>query len=520
MFVAGVIFRVDQGAYAAKPGAVHKKDAVRLSQHPQLFLDDYLIASKVNVKEQIRQPTKHPANPLIPVWEGEHPWEQYYGINAGWVIYDEAFKKFRMWYLIAAHPEKFGKEVPGYTCYAESVDGVTWRKPLMDIHSYNDSKLTNIVSKGPPGKEWSECLFASVIKTPHDPSRLYKMLFTHRPDIKGNRDNYGLHVAFSNDGLHWTKPKLIYKGKCDNYPSVVWSPTLGKYFAYVRAQDKRPDFLRGAHIRTTGILTSSDFNQWKPRKKVIITDKRDGYPFVQFHHMMVTQYGDLLIGVPAVMHMVNRDEKADNKSSTENTQLVSSRDGWNWHRVADRKVFIPNGPDSYDLEQVQPRSPLVIKDDKIYIYYSSNRIGQANDHVARKQKFLDSGHTKRELGGLCLATLPADRFMAVCQDDKSAEGVLETRPLIASGKTLVVNAKISQQQRLQIELLDLKGKIISGFNANRSRLIKRDDLRFNVTWEETDGNVLTFADIPSDHAIALRFRITGAQLFAFQVIKQ
>ena len=38
--------------------------AVTLSDQPQLFLDDYVVAKITNLKREITPPTKHPANPL------------------------------------------------------------------------------------------------------------------------------------------------------------------------------------------------------------------------------------------------------------------------------------------------------------------------------------------------------------------------------------------------------------------------------------------------------------------------
>ncbi len=489
----------------AKDGPDQKHGPIAISNGPQLFLDDYLVARTQNLTRRLERPRKWPDNPL-PL-EPEHAWEQS-RMDAGSVIYDDQSKKFRMWYTVLMDKAKYADNF-GYVCYAESSDGITWKKPMLRIHEFEGHLPTNIVTKGPSRKD-HECLFPAVIKTPHDPERLYKMLFTHRRSAD-NASHYGLHVASSKDGLHWTEPKLAYHGKCDNPPSLVWSAPLGKYFGYCRAQDSHKAM--AGHIRSTGILESLDFDHWTPRKKVVITDKRDGYPFTQFHHVMVTQYGELMIGMADVMHMLAND----NKTSTEDVQLICSRDGWNWHRVADRAVFVPNGPGDYDREIVSPRSSLVVKDDKVYIYYAGARIGQGQGekHRDRVRALRQNKKNRRDRGGICLATLPADRFVAMIPSEAGAAGVLQTKPLQTNGATLLINAEVADGG-LKVELLDASGKVLPGFERDRCRLIARGALRYRVVWDSPDG-ARTLKALPKGAPLAFRFHLRAGALYAFQV---
>ncbi|MFV2069066.1 MAG: hypothetical protein ACC645_19030 [Pirellulales bacterium] len=482
-------------------GAAERKAAIAVSGHPQLFLDDYLLAEMHNVTRVLQQPTKHSDNPLP--FEPEYAWERS-RMSPGSVLYDGNRKMFRMWYPVLMDKSKYADNF-GVVCYAESSDGVHWKKPMMRLHDFEGQMPTNIVSKGPSGKD-SECLFPSVIMTPHDPSRLYKMLFTHRrtPD---NPSHYGLHVACSKDGLHWTEPKLIFQGKCDNPPSLVWSPPLEHYFGFCRAQDSHPDMV--GHIRSTGILTSTDFDRWTPRKKVVLTDQRDGYPFVQFHHLMVTQYGDVMIGMADVMHIMGND----NKTSTEDVQLICSRDGWNWHRVADRAVFIPNGPGGYDREMVSPRSAFVLADDVLHIFYLGSPSGQG-----RQKRTADASNDRRERGGMCLATLPAERFVGLVPSSPGKEGVVRTRPLITSGRHLLLNAELADTSDIEVELLDEKGSVLSHFGGAESRLIVHDRLRYRVVWKN-GGREVSLGEAAVNRPVALRFVLRAGALFAFQSIE-
>jgi hypothetical protein len=489
-------------ANAAEKEAVEKETIIAVSRHPQLFLDDFLLAEMHFVKRVLKQPTKHPDNPLR--FEPEYAWERS-RMSPGSVLYDGTRKVFRMWYPVLMDKSKYADNF-GYVCYAESPDGIRWRKPMMTLHDFEGRLPTNIVSKGPSRKE-SEALFPSVIKTPHDPSRLYKMFFTHRrtPD---NPSHYGLHVASSKDGLHWSEPKMVFRGKCDNPPCLIWSQPLKKYFGFCRAQDSHKAL--AGHIRSTGILTSVDFDHWTTRKKVVLTDDRDGYPFTQFHHLMVTQYGDLMIGMADVMHMITND----NKESTENVQLICSRDGWNWHRVADRAVFIPNGPKSYDREIVSPRSAFVQAGDVIHIYYLGSRLGQGRKNQPAN---VQAKENPRDRGGICLATLPAARFLAIVPSSVDKEGVVQTKPFTTRGRNLLLNAKLADTNDIKVELLDKNGTVLPRFRREKSRLIVHDRLRYQVIWRNGPRE-LSLKEAADEQAVACRFIIKSGELFAFQVV--
>ena len=107
---------------------------INLSNHAQLFLDDYLVARMDNLTRRVNQPVKHPANPLI---VPEHPWEKRFVAIYGTAIFDELTGKFRCWYGANQSRQAIPDtpEGPGlskyYSCYAESDDGIAWTKPMV-----------------------------------------------------------------------------------------------------------------------------------------------------------------------------------------------------------------------------------------------------------------------------------------------------------------------------------------------------------------------------------------------------
>ena len=61
-------------------------EVVPISDSPQLFLDDYVVARSTNVRREVTRPTKRADNPLI---VQELPWERRLLTAYGTVLYDE-----------------------------------------------------------------------------------------------------------------------------------------------------------------------------------------------------------------------------------------------------------------------------------------------------------------------------------------------------------------------------------------------------------------------------------------------
>ena len=107
------------------PGA---EEPASLDTRHQLFLDDYLIASTTRVRRTVEPAEKFPGNPVL--WPTE-PWEPSVATLYGSVLRDGGV--YRMWY-------KSGTGV----AYAESDDGIVWRKPAVEATRV-DGQATNIL---------------------------------------------------------------------------------------------------------------------------------------------------------------------------------------------------------------------------------------------------------------------------------------------------------------------------------------------------------------------------------------
>jgi hypothetical protein len=447
-------------------------ETVAISEGPQLFLDDYLVAFEKNLERRIQQPEKHPANPLV---VQDFPWEERLIEIYGTSLHEPDLGKFRMWYLAGANPDASPEY---YMCYAESPNGIEWMKPLIGTANMPGFPKHNVVVPGGHGM----CVLKNLEE--NDPQRRYRGLG-------------GRMIAFSPDGTEWTMEAFKSAGKNDTSSSVVW--WKGEYLAYVRNQANDPKW--PGVMRAVALSSSTDFLDWTPKETIFLTDEEDGYPWTQVYGMAVTPYADVLVGIPWFLHLDKIE--GNNSLGDMDVQLMVSRDGRSWERVADRETFLEPTPGTWDQGRVFPGTTLVMKDDLIHLYYTG--IGTRHGEQAGKP-------------GIGLATLPADRFVSLRPKIQSEEAILETHPLEFAGNTLLLNAEIGGED-LSVEVLDSDGKVVPGYSRAESRLLAHDNLRYRATWDGGDGDSL-LERLPAVRPLALRFVLRGGELFAFQIRQQ
>ena len=125
-----------------------------------LFFDYRELESITAFTRELERPQKRAGGPLI---VPDRPWE-----NGNMQVYGSVAKApnrpFQMWYTSIQRPWRH------LVCYAESDDGLEWRKPLFDICPH-EGQPTNIVFANQPHG-------TAVIYDGEDPraDRRYKML--------------------------------------------------------------------------------------------------------------------------------------------------------------------------------------------------------------------------------------------------------------------------------------------------------------------------------------------------------
>jgi len=478
--------------------AVIGKPIISLGPQKQLFLDDYLIQSRTNIKRMIHPAQKYDGNPVL--WATES-WEPILGVLYGSVIQDEG--KYKMWY-------KAGMGVG----YAESSDGIKWIKPRLDLVKI-DGRKTNLLFlkrekfKGPEilPTFWEPFGVHKDEKDP-DPSRRYKMGFLSiiRPYEGPRRDPFhptdrrGLGIAGSGDGIHW---KLIdafaTEAICDGDTHWMFDPARDKYVLYGRTKKTLPevesawskyDWYQQYHSgRAVARLESVDFLKWDftepATAPVVLTADIEDEPGTEIYSMKVFPYESLYIGLVQVFH-------ARPEACYLDVQLAVSRDSMNFTRVADRSAFIPVGPiGSWDRfnHSLANNSPILVGDE-LRFYYG----GRTYRHSPYKGK--DTGPNS---GGIGFATIKRDRFISLQASFDGGEVL--TKPLGLLGSDLHLNAR-SDFGEIQVEVLDLAGNSIA-----TSQPIRNDSLDIVVDWKR--GSLKSL-----NAPVVLRFTLKNACLFA------
>ena len=164
--------------YLERPPAVIDVDVGR-----QLFVDDFLI-EQTGLARRFHVARQHPGNPVL---RPDRRWERFPPASPPAVamafsdgcFYDPQDRLFKLWYM-ASHG---GMGV----CYATSEDGISWRKPSLDVRPG-----TNIVV--PTGQRGSSAVWLD--HDTKDPSQRFKLMVIERDIFKHS-------VRTSPDGIHW-----------------------------------------------------------------------------------------------------------------------------------------------------------------------------------------------------------------------------------------------------------------------------------------------------------------------------
>ena len=117
------------------------QDPINIGSRLELFVDDYLIDG---LSDGARLILQHPTPQDVAIVHDE-PWE---GNSSG---YHSVFKdadRYRLYYYGNDYSITKGELTSSHSqlyCYAESNDGIHWRKPKLGLIEFNGSKENNIM---------------------------------------------------------------------------------------------------------------------------------------------------------------------------------------------------------------------------------------------------------------------------------------------------------------------------------------------------------------------------------------
>lgn len=441
-------------------GNSQRKTSVRVDDRLQLFVDHYLIDAQAGATLRLHTP-----QPREVVLQFDAPWE---GDTSAYVTVFQDGHRFRMYYRGSAEARKEDSQV---TCYAESTDGITFTKPNLGLFEFQGSKANNIVWKGKGTHNFTPFLDTNPNAKPEE---RYKALCG------------GPLVAMASaDGIHWKPMReepVITKGAFDSQNLAFWDGARGRYAAY----------FRGFHQRVRAILTatSPDFLNWTDPQWIDLGDT----PPEHLYTNATTPYfraPDVLLAFPKRFVPERKWNPAHRSSGLSDTVFMTSRDGLHFDRTF-LEAFIRPGldPENWTDRNIMTAYGVVpTGPGEISIYYSE--------------------HYRHPTNRLRRATLRTDGFVSVHAG--YAGGEILTRPLIFSGKELVINFATSAAGSIRIEVQEESGKPIPGFTLEECLDLYGDELERVVRWQRRN-TLEALAGKP----VRLRIHLKDADLYSFR----
>jgi hypothetical protein len=483
----------------------------------ELFIDDYLI-DRLGGAAALRL---HHPQPREIVIEHDAPWE---GSGSGYHSVFQDGDRYRLYYK-AWHLEG-SKENP-YTgaadahrlCYAESRDGITWRKPELGLVDHEGSTANNIViPSGWMGGMHLSAAEAAVFKDENPaapPDARYKAVVRCRKP-------WGLIAFKSADGIRWvplSETPVITEGAFDSQNLAFWDAARGEYRAYWRY------FTEGITNETTwkmggyrGIrtATSKDFIRWSAPVDV-------GFPGatreVHLYTNQIKPYHrapHLFIGLPmryadrgwtdsarALPELPNRQLRATVNprygTAVSDSLLMTSRDGVSFNRW-DEAFLRPGieregtwnyGHQCLAWHMVETASALDGGAPNELSFYAVESYWTGRSSTLRRH------------------TLRLDGFVSVNAPGRGGE--LLTRPVRFTGGVLRLNFSTSAAGSIRVEIQDEAGRPMPGHALEECEVIYGDAHERRVAWKQgSDVSAL------QGRPVRLRFVLEDADLFAMR----
>ena len=460
----------------------------------ELFVDGFLVDSLAGgARLRLHEPVPREISIVH-----DAPWE---GSGCG---YHTVFKDrdlYRMYYKawhLGVADKKLLQPHPCFTAYAESKDGIRWKKPDLGLFEYEGSKKNNLVWIRAGGHNFTP------FKDPNPdckPEATYKALASGKGGLCAFQSPDGIHWSLMNDGK-----AVITKGAFDSQNLAFWDAVRGEY----------RDYHRGFRNQKRDILTatSRDFIHWTEP----VWLKYPGAPREQLYTNVIAPYHrapHIFIGFPAryidrgwsesmkaLSELEHRQQRASSSrrygTALSESLLMSSRDGLSFHRW--REAFLRPG--------------LRLKENWKYgDNYMAWHVVETKSHLPHSPNELSLYATEGYWTGtssyLRRYTLRLDGFVSV--EAPMDGGEMVTQPLTFEGSRLMMNYSTSAAGSVRVEIQAEKGEPIPGFALADCRDIFGDSLEQAVRWKRgSDVSAL------SGKTVRLRFVLKDADLYAIQ----
>ncbi len=445
-------------------GDSHRLSAAR---GPYFLCDRRVVEDRWLVERFVVPPESHPGNPLI---VREHPWEGTGPHIGGSVLRDRSTGCFRMWYSVWDKHAYYNRLPFSYNvCYAESDEGIVWRKPSLGVFDHKGDAGNNCIRLGT------------------DKTQNIDVCFNPKPDtypgkyIAIHNQKGGVYVSYSDDGKIFTRlfeePAIAYHS--DTHNNFVYDEVRDRWLLFCR-----PRAFAGYHRRRVALQTSHDLQHWTHERTILVPTENE---VPEYYGMTVFRRGDLFFGVVQIY---------DKDTGLIHGELAWSDDGQSWDFLPTHPTFIARGSEGeWDAGMVMVAESPIDVGDQMWFYYG----GFALQH----------NETEREnVCSIGLMIAQRNRLIGV-RPRGDQPGFVLTRPFNVAGQSLTVNAAVSGS--VAAEARDDGNKAIKGWSFEECDPLTESSFAAEVTWKRRSLAELGEAEV------RIIFKLENASLFTFDL---
>ena len=484
------------------------QEPVHIGSRLELLVDDFLIETMTgDARLQLHRPVRREI-----VFRTDAPWE---GNASGYHSVFQDGDIYRVYYhgghyLHSGPPAQELETHPWFLCYAESDDGINWRRPELGLFEFNGSTANNIILTPEAVAAVGGCPAHTAVFMDRNPAcppdERYKIV------MYGTKPT-GLYALKSADGVRFslmsTEP-LMTEGAFDSQNLAFWDPVREEYRLYHRG------FKDG--VRDILTATSPDFLSFPaPRwleypgapKEHLYTNQIQ--PYYRAPHIFMgfpKRYTDRgwsepMLALPGLEERLARAASHPRYGTAITDALfMTSRDGVTFKRWPE--AFIRPGP--------RQRESWVYGDNLVF-WGMLELPSHLEDAPNELSLYAADGYWEGVDAGFRRYTLRVDGFVSASAS--AAGGELIMRPLVFRGGNLALNAETSGAGSIRVEVQEADGTPIEGYTLEECPPIFCDTLRHIVRWEYEGGDLRALEGRP----VRLRFVLTDADLYSFQFVR-
>lgn len=463
---------------------------IEVGSRRELFVDRYLIQQMEGATLKLH----HPVSAGVALWFDEL-WARP-SAGYGTVLLDGA--KYRFYYRKTFGEVGDDDSAQQVTCYAESEDGINWRKPRLGLYQVAGTWDNNVVwaGLGPTSHN-----FAPFIDQRPGvlPDQRYKAL--------AGTQTTGLLGFASPDGLHWrllqkepVLPSLEDAYRYDSQNVAFWSTHEGCYACYFRSwRDK---------VRTISRATSEDFLHWSPGQAMDFGETplehlyiNQTQPYYRAPHIYVAL---------AARFMPGRKVLSDEEGRQCN--VGSHRGVGYWQDCSEAVLLTSRGESRYDrtfMEAFVRPGP----DRRNWVsrsnYPALGVVPTAADDVKREMSLYVMRHNQQPTAHLERLILRVDGFASL--HAPYAGGEMITQPFRFEGHQVTFNYATGAAGCVRVELLSGDRAPIAGYALEDADPMIGDEVERVASWRgQTDASRL------AGQTIRMRVQLQDADLYSFR----